>query len=487
MNSLPLPRRALAPIALLLLAATPALSTPSAVQASEATAPTPAPVAVSNGYFEQGTAQWRGRPRSSDLTSVTGRTGRGVQVTVPRRGRSIGVTHTVATVSQTQLGDEYDFSAWVRPTTRMRVRLRSVEREGTRTRSRSVSVVVPGRRWTQVTMPFTPAWDTSELRIGVWGVRPPRRAQLRVDNVTATATRPVVTQPADPPPPPPPPAPEECTRLERGLPSCGVYVGSSYQGNGDPGPLEARTSRLGVRRTYFRADQLDYAVRVAQTDLAAGRLPWISFKFPLSWEDMAAGRGDQWVRTVATRLAQLDGPVWVAFHHEPEGDGDIHAWTRAQQHVAPIVRELAPNVAYSIVLMGYHQVFGDVQQYGVDKIWPDTKIDILGLDTYNYYGVDGYRAKAPTDLTARYFVPLGAWAREHGVAWGVAEMGYTNRTLAEDPQWLTRTFEGIEDNGGIAMTYFNSSLNSVTDWRLDTDADFNAFGHVLGMGTRPLG
>ncbi len=39
----------------------------------------------------------------------------------------------------------------------------------------------------------------------------------------------------------------------------------------------------------------------------------------------------------------------------------------------------------------------------------------------------------------------------------------------------------------MAMTYFNSSLNSVTDWRLDTDADFNAFGHVLGMGTRPLG
>ena len=37
-------------------------------------------------------------------------------------------------------------------------------------------------------------------------------------------------------------------------------------------------------------------MRLAEADLAAGRLPWISFKLPYSWPDMAAGKGDAWAR-----------------------------------------------------------------------------------------------------------------------------------------------------------------------------------------------
>ena len=33
---------------------------------------------------------------------------------------------------------------------------------------------------------------------------------------------------------------------------------------------------------------------MAKTDLAERRLPWISFKLPYSWADMATGKGDAW-------------------------------------------------------------------------------------------------------------------------------------------------------------------------------------------------
>ena len=47
----------------------------------------------------------------------------------------------------------------------------------------------------------------------------------------------------------------------------------------------------------------------------------MSFKLPHSWGEMAAGAGDAWAKNLAARFGRLNGPVWLAFHHEPEGDG----------------------------------------------------------------------------------------------------------------------------------------------------------------------
>lgn len=203
---------------------------------------------------------------------------------------------------------------------------------------------------------------------------------------------------------------------------------------------------------------------------------------------MAKGRGDAWARDIARRLARLDGHVWVAFHHEPETDGNIRLWTRAQERLAPIVRSTAPNVAYSIVLMGWHQIpdAGNRAKYGLNRIWPKTKVDLLGIDPYNYYGAAGKAASAPTNIVGKYFKPISSWADRNNVQWGVAEIGYTNKTLAEDPRWLQRTHEGLVAHDGVALSYFNSSINSVADWRLDTPADFRAFNEILTDSPRPV-
>lgn len=244
-------------------------------------------------------------------------------------------------------------------------------------------------------------------------------------------------------------------------------MGAAFNANSDPSVWEAQLGRsLGVRRTFWGPGNVSSAVATAKADIAKGRIPWISFKLPYSWQDMAAGRGDAWVRDLATRLAALNGPVWVAFHHEPEGDGDITAWKSMQEHLAPIVRSTAPNVAYTVILTGYQQISGD-PRYSLANIWPDTKVDIAGFDPYNWYGTlksDGSVNTQRVDMKKAYFDPISTWAAAKGMAWGVAETGLTDPAQAVDPTWIPRTFQGLAADHGIAMSYFNTPLNSASTW-----------------------
>lgn len=235
--------------------------------------------------------------------------------------------------------------------------------------------------------------------------------------------------------------------------------------------------RLGVRRTYFTGAQVDSGVRTAAADLAAGRLPWISFKLPHTWADMASGRGDAWARDLAGRLARLPGPVWVAFHHEPEGDGDIQAWRRMQERLAPLVRSTAPNVGFTVIMTGWHQFYGD-DRYSLDAIWPrGVKVDVAGFDVYNQYGVvkNGVMNTRATNLPVSYFDPISAWAARHDVAWGIAETGFTHKAARVYPHWIDNTYEALQARGGVAFTYFNTTLNSIAPWELSTTPKVAAY------------
>jgi hypothetical protein len=277
-----------------------------------------------------------------------------------------------------------------------------------------------------------------------------------------------------------------CVFSPRGIPSpaCGPLVGAAFESNTDPTPWENELGRpLGVRRTYWGPTKVASAVEVAREDLAARRIPWISFKLPYAWAEMAAGRGDDWTRDLATRLSELDGPVWVAFHHEPEGDGNIAAWKAMQERLAPIVRRVAPNVAYTAILMGWHQVSGD-PRYDLDTIWPDTKIDIAGFDPYNWYGTlrrNGLADRNHADMKKIYFDPISRWADSKGIEWAVAETGYTDLAHELDPMWLPRTLHGLKADHGIALTYFNSPLNSEASWTwvLDNPGKKAAFARTI--------
>ncbi|MCW2814733.1 MAG: hypothetical protein JWN84_2188, partial [Nocardioides sp.] len=349
--------------------------------------------------------------------------------------------------------------AWVRSARRGQpVVLVLRESNAGRTVRTETTTVRPSRgRWTRVHADLRTRTDDSALSVVVRAPRTQRRLELLVDDVSLT-TAPRSTTPTTPassgtatttdaptqgptetptttptstptstPTTTPPSEPAEtsggdvltdgCSYGPRGLPACGAYLGATYGSNTEPTTLEDQLGRrLGVRRTFWTGAQVDKAVRVAAGDLAKHRLPWISFKLPHSWQDMTAGRGDAWVRDLARRLAALPGPVWVAFHHEPEGDGDITAWRTMQERLAPIVRATAPNVAYTVIVTGWNQFYG-AAQYSLSRIWPrGVEIDVAGFDLYNEYGVtkDGRTSYKWPDFDTEYYAKIQTWAAEQG-------------------------------------------------------------------------
>lgn len=272
-----------------------------------------------------------------------------------------------------------------------------------------------------------------------------------------------------------------CAYSARGVPGCGMYVGAAVGGNDDPTVLEdAVGARLGVRRTYWRSGQLDQAVRVAQEDLAVGRLPWVSFKLDTSWSEAADGAMDGWARDLARKVAALPGPVWVAFHHEPEGDGDIQQWRGVQERLGPILRGGAPNAAFTVILTGWNQFFGP-SEYSLDRIWPDTPVDVLGVDVYQRFGMarGGGEVTEVSDLRTQFYDPISRWAKEHGVRWAVSETGVTDVAASERPDLLGAMHHDLAATGAVALTYFDSTLNSTGSWALGSGPKREQLGVLL--------
>ena len=269
-----------------------------------------------------------------------------------------------------------------------------------------------------------------------------------------------------------------CAVSARGIPSCGAYVGAAYGSNADVSPWETSMGKtLGVHRTYWSASGVSGAVKTATADAAKHRVPWMSFKAPYSWSDMAAGRGDAWAKDLATRMKSVGGPVWVAINHEPENEGsDIQQWKAMQAHLAPIMRAAAPNLGYSIILMGYHEFYG-AAKFAMSSIWPKTKIDVAGFDIYEEYGVQksGQPMSTKWKNFDAYFTKLQQWSASSGVPWGLAETGYSDPAAQQKPGWISQTYNKMQGYGGIAFSYFNTNLHSKANWTLSTTAKKNAF------------
>jgi len=265
-----------------------------------------------------------------------------------------------------------------------------------------------------------------------------------------------------------------CAVSARGVPSCGAYVGAAYGANSDVNSWESSMGKhIGVHRTYWGSGSVTSAVKSAKADAAKNRVPWMSFKAPYSWSQMAAGTGDAWARNLATQMKSVGGPVWVAVVHEPENDGgDIQQWKAMQAHLAPIMRAAAPNLGYSVILMGYHEFHGD-KKYAMSAIWPNTKIDVAGFDIYEKYGVKGITEWKQWNRD--YFEPLQAWSNKTGVKWGLAEVAYSDPAARKDSGWMKKVYDQMVAHGGIGFSYFNTNLHSSANWKLSLATKQNAF------------
>ncbi len=222
---------------------------------------------------------------------------------------------------------------------------------------------------------------------------------------------------------------------------------------------------VGIRRSYYKAGQEGSAIARATDDIAHGRVPWLSFKLPYGWADMANGRGDAWATDLADRLGQLNGPVWIALHHEPEGDGNHPDWVAMQRHLSPLFRQ-HDNIAFTIILMGWHQFLSGNTAYSMDNFWPGKEhVDVLGFDPYNFYATTRSNGTMnwAWDELSKYYDGITKWLRNSGnqdVPWAIAETGYSD-TAASIPRnyvapngktvstagtgadWLTRAYDDM--------------------------------------------
>ncbi len=77
--------------------------------------------------------------------------------------------------------------------------------------------------------------------------------------------------------------------------------------------------------------------------------------------------------------------MWIALHHEPEGDGNHPDWVAMQRHLSPVFRQ-HDNIAFTIILMGWHQF--PVQQYRLQHgqlLARQRTRGRPGFDPYNFY------------------------------------------------------------------------------------------------------
>ncbi|MDQ6527199.1 cellulase family glycosylhydrolase [Nocardioides sp. LHD-245] len=401
---------------------------------------------------------------------------RAMVVRTPRAGRATTVSkHRFAGAHAA--GTAYVVRVWVRAAGARQVALRVREiARGKPVQARTARVTAKAGSWTRLKVRVTTKKRDSALKLRIRAPHVPAGTKVLVDDLslapkgdagTSEGTAGMLTN--------------GCGRTARGIPSCGTYVGAAHGSNTDPSTLEQQLGdRLALRRTYFNSTGVAAAVRTAQADLAAGRLPWVSFKLPYSWTEMADGKGDAWATDLAQRLAAVGGPVWVAFHHEPEGDGDIQEWRRMQEHLAPLVRAAAPNVAFTVVMTGWNQFYGDAQ-YRLAEIWPrGVKVDVAGFDIYQQYGVtkSGSTTSKWTDFE-QYYRAISTWSRSVGVDWALGETGVTDVAAEARPTAIADAVQLMENYGGIAYSYFDSALNSVAPWTLGTPAKRADFAHAL--------
>ena len=247
-----------------------------------------------------------------------------------------------------------------------------------------------------------------------------------------------------------------------------------------PNPLWAqRVSEVGsgleARRLFF----LDFAAGMgkAQEACDAGMYPVMSFKTgAYSWAQVAAGTADADLRALATRINALTCDVFVAIHHEPEGDGTAADWSAMQVHALPILGgAIGGKVKVGVIGNGWWWS-GEAKGYTDAQIaaWVTPGV----LQVSDVIAGDTYQGSATGEEVATKITRMGAWARRIGGvrALGLGEFntqtaqGITNATtaLGQDSLFAWGCLWNADGTGsanatvltGDRLTAFRSALAS---------------------------
>jgi hypothetical protein len=277
-------------------------------------------------------------------------------------------------------------------------------------------------------------------------------------------------------------SPRGCKARFPGDPCAGtMYYGASME-SGEPRDLESQIGRtLPLFRSYMQpSTPAAQFTKRASADAAAGRIPLISTKTPGSWASVAAGKQDAWLTERVKALATVKGPVWLALHHEPTGDGAPADWVAMQQHARKVIDKHSTNIALVGILNGWDFVTrgGNPQAFRMPL---GTGVDIMGFDSYNFWTPSNGMAWRSVEQIMAPGLAIQKW----GYPTLVGETG-----IHADPAhpgraatWMRDQYEYGVTHGFLAISYFNSTANSKDGgWTL-TGERLAAFNQNLSRST----
>lgn len=305
------------------------------------------------------------------------------------------------------------------------------------------------------------------------------------DKGTAGGPKPSPTQsqPGKPDPTPKPTTdPRGCKKRFPGDPCAGtMYYGASIEG-GNINKLEAQVGRrVSVHRIYMtpRQKAASFAAHAAEAT-RAGRLPLMSTKVPGSWASVAAGKQDGWLIDRVKALANVNGPVWLALHHEPRGDGSASDWVNMQQHARKIIDKYSSNIALVGILNGWDflQRGGHPEAF---RMPVGTGVDIMGFDSYNPWAAGNGQKWKSVPETMSPGLTIQRW----GYPTLVAETGLhvDGSNPGRAATWLRDQYNYGLAHDFLAISYFHSAKGSWDgSWALSGER-LTAFGQNLARGT----
>jgi hypothetical protein len=185
------------------------------------------------------------------------------------------------------------------------------------------------------------------------------------------------------------------------------------------GEWSARLSESGgvdARRIFGDLGSPSSAMKLATSEVAAGRMPILSFKVPTNdWAGAGTGAYDAQLRDVTARLAALPGRVFVTLHHEPTGDGTPADYAAMLTHALPIMGAPA-NVDAGPIANGFWWSNGNQGLTDAEiSQWLPARVlaasEVVAADTYQ----GGTTAK-PGENAGVKIANMSKWAARVGVA-----------------------------------------------------------------------
>jgi hypothetical protein len=239
---------------------------------------------------------------------------------------------------------------------------------------------------------------------------------------------------------------------------------------------------LGAVRRYYNNGQGSTIVSAAAGDLALRRVPWVSIKWnspAYTWAQVASGSADSWMAShFASLAASGKGPIMWTAHAEPNGDGQPAADHKAMYARIKTFTDDYPQILLTPVLSwNYFDVAVGPPKVVYADWATSAECDIFGFNSYNHASWQPLTTKK--NLTVQQVFGLQQAqlaAMDPNKPWAVSEWGVrTNKTTpGAAATEMTGLFDFARNNGGYALTFYDSNLN-VNDggspWDLDDTTD----------------